>query len=92
MSTATVMPMTTASDLPLDQSNQIEDDVVTIGRNEFEPAITNEQFQEYERTQDDAWGTKRRIALISLSRCWRASNIPQVCAPSEYSGNVASLD
>ena len=24
--------------------------------------------------------------------CWRASNIPQVCAPSEYSGNVASLD
>lgn len=33
-----------------------------------------------------------RLGTVGCKDCWRASNIPQVCAPSEYSGNVASLD
>ena len=35
---------------------------------------------------------ERNLQLRLVKDCWRASNIPQACAPSEYSGNAASLE
>ena len=32
------------------------------------------------------------LARDGFHACWRASNIPQACAPNEYSGTAASLE
>ena len=41
------------------------DDLATI---DFEAEMTQEQVKEYETGQNEVWGMKRRITLISLTR------------------------
>lgn len=52
-------PKTTARDVK---------ELAALGNNEFDAVVTQEQIQGYERSQDEMWGTKRRVAMIALSR------------------------
>lgn len=68
MSTAYAPPVTVGGEFLSAQANSIEEDSVSIGQHEFEPALTDDQVQEYESTQNELWGSKRRLAMIALSR------------------------
>jgi hypothetical protein len=39
-----------------------------LGQIDFDAVLTNEEFQEYEATQNETWGVNRRIAMITLAR------------------------
>lgn len=43
-------------------------DLAQLARLNFEPLLTREEVDDYEKTQNATWGVKRRIALAALTR------------------------
>jgi N-acetyl-beta-hexosaminidase len=44
------------------------EELAQLAQQDFDAALTDEQVNEYERTQNQTWGYVRRIALVSLAR------------------------
>jgi len=63
---------------------QATQEEVTVAERQRWPTVT--------ATVESNNGNLRSGPTRSMQICWRASNIPQACAPSEYSGTVASLE
>lgn len=51
-----------------DSAATTEQELAALGQNDFEAVLSEQQVEEYERTQNTHWGARRRMALVSLLR------------------------
>jgi hypothetical protein len=50
------------------ESKPTHSELAAFGKREFEALLTEAEVMEYEATQDEIWGTRRRMALAALMR------------------------
>ena len=50
------------------ETDSAEQEVAEMGKTDFLAVMTQKEIEEYENTQNESWGVKRRLAFITMAR------------------------